>query len=457
MYERITIRDVVPLTGWEMSPKSKLSDDHIALRCHICDDKDYHVDVDCNKNVFHCIRCDAGGGMVELYSLACHNEELYPGTPRAKELFRMMKRDLGKDPYYQEKKHSPRKVLEKEYTKVECASDDILDKTYSTVLDFPHFKLSQKDRENLLGRGLSEEAIERNGYRSIDYKFKWIFNYPEFVKAYEETKKNDDNDKNKYRVIAGMILASFLEKKGCTLQGCPGFYKRGPYWVFHLLSGILIPTRNINGQIVCYQVRTNNPEYRYLTVSAKHQPGSVTEPFMRMHFPLGNTKLHPGSQVFLTEGALKSDVAVDLMNNEDAFFTAILGVNHVKPLPGFFDFLTSQGIHEINNALDMDKITNINVIQRGNVINKMAVKHNVKVMMLYWDKKYCERKYRELLEVAKAHQVPVSDPNGNIFLETALLTIALDNAGVKPNLSHWDSDTKGIDDFLLQTTKNSRL
>lgn len=447
MYDLITIRDVAPITGWEIDPKSDINNDTFQMRCHVCDDKGYHINVDCNKNEFHCIRCGFGGGALRLYTKACHNEDLRPGTDQAKEMFRHMREDLGRTLNCRPKRQSPRKIIRNASKKIECASDDILDKTYSTLLEFPHFKLSKKDKDNLLRRGLSEEAIECNGYRSIDYRFRWINDYPDFTKAYKKMKKSGKNDA---ATIAGMILASFLEKRGCTLHGCPGFFKIGAHWAYNLSSGILIPTRNLKGQIVCFQVRTNSSKCRYITVSSKNLPEGVNESFTRIHFPLGNSKLHPGVSVFLTEGPLKSDIAVDLMK-EDVFFAAILGVNHRKHLPGFFDYLSSQGIHEIHNALDMDKVTNINVIRQGNVINKMAVDHDIRVLMLYWDRKCCEQKYQELLDIAIEQNVPFTALRNNVYLNTVLLTIALDQAGITPNISHWNQKSKGIDDFLLQT------
>ena len=448
MYDLITIRDVAPITGWEIDPKSDISNDTFQMRCHECDDRGYHINVDCNKNEFHCIRCGFGGGALRLYTKACHNEDLRPGTEQAKEMFRHMREDLGKTLNYPPKQQLSKKIIGNEYKKIECASDDVLDKTYSTLLEFPHFKLSKKDRESLLGRGLSEDAIERNGYRSIDYRFRWINDYPDFKKAYEQMGKSSKYDA---AIIAGMILASYLEDRGCTLCGCPGFYKLGTYWAYNLSSGILIPTRNLKGQIVCFQVRTNSSKCRYLTVSSKNLPEGVTESFTRIHFPLGNSILHPGTKVYLTEGPLKSDVAVDLMKGEDRFFAAILGVNHRKHLPEFFDYLFSQGIHEIHNALDMDKVTNINVFRQSNIINKMAVESNIRVLMLYWDRKCCERKFHELLDIASEYKIQFDGIRNNVYLNTVLLTIALDQAGITPPITYWDQKSKGIDDFLLQT------
>ena len=71
--------------------------------------------------------------------------------------------------------------------------------------------------------------------------------------------------------------------------------------------------------------------------------------------------------------------------------------------------------------------------------------------MLYWDRKCCEQKYQELLDIAIEQNVPFTALRNNVYLNTVLLTIALDQAGITPNISHWNQKSKGIDDFLLQT------
>ena len=88
---------------------------------------------------------------------------------------------------------------------------------YAEMLSF--LTLSERHRENLLERGLSEERIERNGYRSMP-----------------ETPAQR-------RLLAKLVGSSY------ELLGIPGFYTRNGQWTLAGPNGFLIPVRDKDGLI----------------------------------------------------------------------------------------------------------------------------------------------------------------------------------------------------------------
>ena len=86
------------------------------------------------------------------------------------------------------------------------ASDADINHTYSMLLSY--LTLSEKHREDLVGRGLTDEQIEAQRYRSVP-----LFGL-----------KN---------------LTRKLQEKGCTVQGVPGFYQdEDGKWTIHFLRRI---------------------------------------------------------------------------------------------------------------------------------------------------------------------------------------------------------------------------
>lgn len=194
---------------------------------------------------------------------------------------------------------------------------------YSDML--AHLTLLPKHGENLLERGLSEERIRRNEYRSMP-----------------ETERGR------------RLLTDLLRSLGHDLHGIPGFRTYYGDWTLSGPSGFLIPVRNKDGLIQGLKIRLDdaqqaNRKYRWL--SSRNLP-SGTRSYSWVHVT-GNTQ---SKRAFLTEGPLKGDVASFLA--QDALFICIGGVN---ALNGLNDTIRSLGVREVVEAMDMDQMTNPNV------------------------------------------------------------------------------------------------
>ncbi len=151
--------------------------------------------------------------------------------------------------------------------------------------------LSGRHRAALQARGLSESEIERNGYAS--------------------TPTPEEGDR----------IACELSVYG--LEGVPGFFMQGGEWhVRDFGSGIFVPIRDEHLRIVGCQIRRDEGSPRYLWFSSAGKPHG-TSSGAPVHFARPHM-LRNASEVLITEGALKADVAAFLL---DAPVIAAAGVS----------------------------------------------------------------------------------------------------------------------------------
>lgn len=170
------------------------------------------------------------------------------------------------------------------------APPDHLHLVYSSLLSHLHLFAHRRDR--LLARGLAPHSIEEHGYRDTPTK--------------EER----------------AALVSRLEPLG--LKGVPGFFVRDGRWrIVGCYPGHLVPYRDVMGRIRGLSYRLDVPidKAKYIWLSS--DPEATFDDGARK-YPAG-TKLTPplhfarpeliasSSDILLTEGALKSDVAAQLL------------------------------------------------------------------------------------------------------------------------------------------------
>ena len=205
--------DVIPLLGLPTPPAGKSS---YNIPCPCCDDKpkSRHLNINLRKDVFRCPRCGFSGGVLDLYAF-------YAKIPREKVLEELLDRK-GQTLY-------PRQPLP-EVEENPLTGVEERHATYTALLQ--SLTLASDHRENLLSRGLSPEEIHRLGYKTTP-------------------------------VLGFSSLAKRLREKGLYLAGVPGFYKSQGQWTLKIPGrGILIPVRDVQGQIQGLQVRLDNVEKR---------------------------------------------------------------------------------------------------------------------------------------------------------------------------------------------------
>lgn len=194
---------------------------------------------------------------------------------------------------------------------------------YSDMLD--HLTLLDRHGENLLERGLSEERIRENGYKSMP-----------------ETERGR------------RLIADLLRSCGHELSGLPGFRTYYGEWTLSGPNGFLIPVRNKDGLIQGLKIRLDDadaPNRKYRWLSSRGLPNG-TRSYSWVHVTGGRSR----KRAFLTEGPLKGDVASFLANDE--LFLCIGGVN---ALHGLTDTIRALVVREVAEAMDIDQMTNPNV------------------------------------------------------------------------------------------------
>ena len=309
-YEKIPIVDAARRCGIALDSRT-LKHREVEATCPFCHDHGpgkYHLSLNTATDQYRCHLCGAHGNSVTLYArlMGVTNREAYQALKQEGKVYPMSRREAS--PSDAERQPLP---LEQRH------------EAYTAMLD--HLTLLDKHRENLLERGLSEERIAQNQYRSM----------PE--------------------TDAGRrLLAALLCSGGHELLGLPGFRTYYGDWKITGPKGFLIPVRNKNGLIQGMKIRLDDadkPNRKYRWLSSRDLPNG-TRSYSYIHVTGDTTQ----KRAFLTEGPLKGDVASYLAH--DALFVCVGGVNAIR---GLKKTLMGLGVSRVVEAMDMDQMTNPDV------------------------------------------------------------------------------------------------
>ena len=305
-YDKIPIVDAARRCGLVLDSRT-LRRSEVEASCPFCGDHGrgkYHLSLNTDTDQYRCNLCNAHGNSVTLYARlnGVSNKAAYRELMKDRKVYPMPQQPASQDterqPLALEARHA----------------------AYSAMLE--HLTLLDKHGENLLGRGLSEERIRQNQYRSM----------PETARGRR-------------------LLTELLRAQGYDLLGLPGFRTYYGDWTLCGPNGFLIPVRNRGGLIQGLKIRLDGEEdarRKYRWLSSRGQPNG-TRSYSWVHVTGDTTK----KRAYLTEGPLKGDVASFLANN--ALFVCIGGVN---ALHGLKDTLLDLGVTEAVEAMDMDQMQN---------------------------------------------------------------------------------------------------
>lgn len=301
----------------------RASGDSLYYVCPFCDDKSGHLNVAPNKGkegYFRCNRCGEAGGSIKFEALL---------TGRTEEEVIEAHRNKKYEQEYEGFK-VPRNIKEicenLRGDGVISVSPEVLDAVYRCFLSL--LTLNPEHREDLKRRGLSDAAIKAKGYKSL----------PDVSQATYIPRK--------------------LIKMGYKLEGVPGFYKDDGRWAINVYTtGYFVPFVNCDGLMTSLQIRLDeiSKKSRYIAFSSVGKPnGAKTS--VDAHLVGGYKK-----RIFLTEGALKADVACYLsykVYRKKYSYLAIPGVNNNGCLSKCLKKLKDNGVTTIVDAFDMDKVGN---------------------------------------------------------------------------------------------------
>ena len=313
--------------------------------CPSCGKKKLNINL--IKGVFRCPRCGEGGGPIALYAFVKHG--IPPTVFKNSDQYEQMKAELNDGVMRSGYDDSYKRPVIQERIDVDPADIAVRSETYKNFLEA--LSLNETHKANLIERGLPEDVIIKNEYKSVPMN-------------------------NLVKVAASLV------KDGNTLLGTPGFYVKSDAWTMQRNdTGFFVPVRDIQGRIQGLQIRFDNPfdgaKYRWFTSSDKEK-GSKAKTWS--HF-VG----YPEEEVYLTEGPLKADIINYFM---DVPVIAVPGVNATTNLVPVLDELKSYGVRRICTAFDMDFLSNVHVAKAYDNLVTLLHEKGLEVKKMGWNEKF---------------------------------------------------------------------
>lgn len=233
-----------------------------------------------------------------------------------------------------------------------------LDIVYRTILK--SFPLSDKHRQDLRKRGLTDEEIYLHGYRTLP------------VERYQTIKK---------------IQHYFKDE---ALERIPGFCKRegkhGEYWWIQGGSGILIPVLSLDQHLAIrvagLQVRLDDPtkNTKYLNLSTEGYKGGTSCGILT-HVALPSEL--KTNDIWITEGTIKANVIQTRLQAPAIGFSGVAGWHDVLDM--------IQKIHQKYN------------IQEGNIIIAFDADYKEKKQVF----QHMAQMYQAIQENVDSNQFPI--------------------------------------------------
>ena len=280
-------------------------------KTNICRSKDGKM-----INGFHCYACNSGYNQYTLYAemMGTQPKDGLSATQIARKEIIAYFESGNQNSVIKNEKPT------KETIRIKRKPEEI-DAVYRALLQ--ELKLEDKHKQDLLRRGLSEDAINFYGYKSI----------------------GED--------VNTVSICRRLQSKGYNLKGVPGFYKskNGNYTLaVYKIEGYLCPVLTIDGLISGFQIRVDVPidgnKYIWLSSTDKQDGASSGSPCSCF---LANSK-----SVVIVDGVLKANIVYELLNRQ----VNVIGPSGVSNYKNIFPTLKAfrkKGITKIINAYDMDE------------------------------------------------------------------------------------------------------
>ena len=299
----------------------------VHINCPFCGDRRRRLYLYTDTNQFHCFNCRAHGNAVSLYAR------------RTGLSYRDAYHELLEDSVL----HFPQPAVQRPPER-EPAPLSQRDAVYRAMLGL--LPLSEVHRAGLLTRGLTDEAIRQNGYRTLEYG-----------------KELRDR-------IAAQLSTWF------DLNGIPGFFYSQSAWRMCAYSGLLVPVRAVDGRIQGVQIRRDNADrMKYAWMSSAGKPyGTGARSWVHV---AGDRSR---KEAVITEGPIKGDVSSALTGG--GLFVCLPGVNAISFLPGT---LRALGVRRVWEAFDMDKRNNAQVANAAARLRTELKKAGIPCRTMAWD------------------------------------------------------------------------
>lgn len=343
------MRELIDITMKDVLNRVRLTilkqrGDELNCLCPYCDEvgrHEGHLYINVVNNTFICHKCGIQGNALQLYALLTNQS--------TKEAYKELAQEIstGQRRLYHIRYKQPAQQPQQKY----IAPPEERDRVYREFLKL--LVLNEEHKADLLRRGLSETAIKIKNYKSLSV------------------------EKERRLLICRMLL-----QKGLTLEGIPGFFKHktSNEWDFIPYQGYAIPVKNLQGQIVGLQARMDEPalsKYRWFSSSSSKDVGTPAEANLHV------TGMSEDGVVYVTEGALKADVAAYLSGK---MFIGLPGVSSCHKQ--LLETLQTIKPRMIVLAFDMDYREKKEVAYNLDKIKNLLAEHGFKFKQLEWDAQF---------------------------------------------------------------------
>jgi len=187
-------------------------------------------------------------------------------------------------------------------------------------------------------------------------------------------------ERNLYRTVPGIADANQITRElsgRFSLTGVPGFYTKNSIWMMSLNKGFFIPVRAPDGLIQGLQIRLDDAKKRKYRWFSSNNMKNGTPAHSWIH--AANSS---GDSICITEGALKADVAAHLTGD---CFIGLAGANCFN---GLISLLNGMGITKVYEALDMDKRTNKNITAAADKLHRRLAESDIDCIPCVWNSNY---------------------------------------------------------------------
>lgn len=267
------------------------------------------------------------------------------------------------------------------------APPQVLDRVYRSLHSY--LSLSEAHRRHLTQqRQLSPEVIAQRGYLSWGQGDRLMRSHLADILYQLHGGQVLD--------VPGILLREQGNRTYLTLAGPPG---------------ILIPVRNVEGQIVAHQIRVDDPlkSGKYLWLSSSSRGGPSSGSPVHVSRPLQPSQTPPSGRVWLTEGPLKADIACQLLNE---IVLALPGAQADRHFLSTLEQLQQRGeVNELVLALDADWHEKQSIAVARLKLAEAAARHGIPVSLADWHPKF--KGLDDLLQAGGRPQLSPYQVSGN--------------------------------------------
>lgn len=327
------------------------------------------MNIDFRKNVWRCSACGESGGILRLHGSLNHMD--------LKQAFHDLNDRWNRLPEVQRYGY----LMESERrnslpVQMQAGPVGKRNAVYASLLYIG--TLSRTDRRDLARRGLTDSEIARFGYKSV----------PQIGLSVAA--------EHAYR-MAGIDIMTDGSGMIRRQSDIPGFWYYGDrIMLTKRRPGYYVPVRNICGLISGMQIRNHEPKdppadsgfHKYSWLSSSEKPtGCSVSGIEQIHhtFRIAGSSDSTPETVFLTEGALKADIASALSGSP---YIALTGINNISQLPEELEFLKEHGTKRIMIAVDMDYRTKPEVASALKSITEMIGASGLAGTRMEWDGRF---------------------------------------------------------------------